>query len=67
MTTVDVLGPLMMFRIVGRVDRGLVVHGEGCRRTASETQIAEQGPEINCLFGGLAGSHDFSFAGRESD
>eukprot|EP00965_Chrysotila_dentata_P194176 6176204-Pleurochrysis_carterae.AAC.1 len=67
MTAVDVLGPLMMFRIVGQIDGGLVVHSEGCWRAASETQIAEQGSEIYCCLGGLIGRHDFSFAGGEGD
>eukprot|EP00965_Chrysotila_dentata_P028790 956558-Pleurochrysis_carterae.AAC.1 len=67
MAPVDVLGPLMMFRIVCKVDGGLVVHSQGSRRGASETQISEESSEVHRLLGSFAGSHDLSLAGREGD
>eukprot|EP00965_Chrysotila_dentata_P029614 984601-Pleurochrysis_carterae.AAC.1 len=67
MAPVDVLGPLMVFRIVCEVDRGLVVHSQRSRRGARESQISEEGSEVYRLLGSLAGSHDLGLAGRESD
>eukprot|EP00965_Chrysotila_dentata_P106834 3529486-Pleurochrysis_carterae.AAC.1 len=67
MAPVDVLGPLVMFRVVREVNRGLVVHGQRSRRGAGESQISEEGSEVHRLLGGLAGSHDFGLAGREGD
>eukprot|EP00965_Chrysotila_dentata_P000384 13306-Pleurochrysis_carterae.AAC.1 len=65
MATVDVLGALMVLRVVGQVDCGFVVHGERSGRVARIPEVCEESSKVDGLLGGLAGRNDLGLARRK--
>eukprot|EP00965_Chrysotila_dentata_P210158 6185738-Pleurochrysis_carterae.AAC.1 len=66
MSTVNMFGALMMLWVVRQVNRGLVVHQQGCGLTLREPQLLEKRTQVNGYFGGLGCSDNLSFAGGQS-
>eukprot|EP00965_Chrysotila_dentata_P057526 1908212-Pleurochrysis_carterae.AAC.1 len=63
---VDVLGTLVVFRVVRQVDGRLIVHGECRRFVGCEPKICEERAKIYCFFCGFRCGYDFGFARRKS-
>ena len=60
--TLDVLGPLMMFRIVREIDRGGVIHEQRDRRVGGETELLSKSTKVNCLLRRLRCRHQLRAA-----
>eukprot|EP00965_Chrysotila_dentata_P079728 2629951-Pleurochrysis_carterae.AAC.1 len=67
MSAVDVLGALMMLRVVGKVDGRLVVERQGCRFGARVAQVGEECSKVHGLLGGLACGYYLGFAREKRD
>eukprot|EP00965_Chrysotila_dentata_P212888 6187308-Pleurochrysis_carterae.AAC.1 len=64
----DVLGPRVVLRVVGQVDRRFVVQVEGARIVIVFAELVEEGSQVSSLFGSLGGGCDnFSFTGGQCD
>eukprot|EP00965_Chrysotila_dentata_P191677 6174676-Pleurochrysis_carterae.AAC.1 len=62
MTAVSMFGPLMVFRVVCQVDRGLVIHVQRRRLLGRQSQIVEKSAQVNSFFCRLRSGDYFSFA-----
>eukprot|EP00965_Chrysotila_dentata_P043421 1443817-Pleurochrysis_carterae.AAC.1 len=65
MSTVNMLGTLVMLGVVGQVDGRLVVHGERRRARTRVAQIGEERAQVHGLFGCFAGGDDLGLARRQ--
>ena len=63
----NVLGALVVLRIVGEVAGGLVVGGERHGAERGRADFVGEGLEVNTIFGSLGERHEFSFSAREGD
>eukprot|EP00965_Chrysotila_dentata_P161127 5320291-Pleurochrysis_carterae.AAC.1 len=64
MTTVDVLGTLVVFWIVRQVNGGFVVEGQRCGLPGREPEVREKRSQVNSFFGGFRCCDYFRFARR---
>eukprot|EP00965_Chrysotila_dentata_P064660 2143926-Pleurochrysis_carterae.AAC.1 len=62
MPAVDVLGALVMLRIVGQVDCRLVVHGQAGGLALRQSEFREKGSQVHSLLSGLGRRDNFCFA-----
>eukprot|EP00965_Chrysotila_dentata_P248449 6208331-Pleurochrysis_carterae.AAC.1 len=67
MSAIDVLGASVVFRVVGKVNGGHVVHRERRRRVGAKPQFREQSAKIYGLLGGLGGSDNLGLARGQSN
>ena len=58
MSSLDVLGALMMLWIIREVNRASVIQAQLHRSIRDETKFAEKSTKVKCLFGRLGGGRD---------
>eukprot|EP00965_Chrysotila_dentata_P053122 1762573-Pleurochrysis_carterae.AAC.1 len=61
MASIDMLGALMVLRIVSEIDGRLVVQRQAGRRIGRQPQIVEQRSQVHCLFCRFGGGNNLRF------
>eukprot|EP00965_Chrysotila_dentata_P042375 1405571-Pleurochrysis_carterae.AAC.1 len=63
----DVFRTLIVLRVVCKVNRRFVVHGESSRLLGGQAEIGEERAQIDSFFGCFGGRDDFRFARGQRD